>query len=699
MKKILKRFENDKVSLIYLLDTDTGTVGMTLLPKPMSEDITTDGKWEIENLIQVKLVGDAYPDGFSEGISMRNSESCKQLKYIGQSDTYENGVRRIITQLRSTRISAEHVAEMHDGRAYISLMCTVENTSDSVQKIEMVSSFSICDLSPVGENERISDYNLYRMQSRWSGEGKIQKQNLLDLHMEPSWLRLGVNSLRWGQIGSMPVRGYFPWGVFEDSKYGYMVGAQLYYNGSWQMELYEKDDKVSFSGGIADREFGHFLKQLDIGERLETPEAVIAAVCGDLDELCDGMLEAQEDKLSVPKTEEELPPIFNEYCTTWGNPTEENIRRIIETIRGKGFRYFVIDAGWYSIGDGEWFDDQGDWNVNKRRFPDGLKTVAARIRDAGMIPGIWYEYECIGRAAEAYRQETLQLKRDGLPISDNGKRFWDMRLPQVIKYLDEKVIAQLQDYGFGYIKVDYNGNYGIGPDGKDGFGEELRQSVIASREYFKRMRRKIPELIIENCASGGHRLEPSMMQVCSMASFSDAHECVTIPIIAANLHRAILPRQSQIWAVLRKKDTDRRLIYSLAAGLLGRLCISGDVYDLSEHQWQIVDEGISFYREAVPVIRTGCSKKQGGEIRDYSHPTGYQAVVRTGKGQSDGKTLIVVHAFSGWNDTLIVYLDDSNGKIRRIFAGDEVKIIQEDNRILFRGMTEFSAAAVLLDRE
>jgi alpha-galactosidase len=47
-----------------------------------------------------------------------------------------------------------------------------------------------------------------------------------------------------------------------------------------------------------------------------------------------------------------------------------------------------------------------------------------------------------------------------------------------------------------------------------------------------------------------------------MGSFSDAHESVIIPIIARNLQRLILPRQSLIWAVLHPFDNDARLVYS-----------------------------------------------------------------------------------------------------------------------------------------
>ena len=91
------------------------------------------------------------------------------------------------------------------------------------------------------------------------------------------------------------------------------------------------------------------------------------------------------------------------------------------------------------------------------------------------------------------------------------------------------------------------------------------------------------------------------MSECSMASFSDAHECEEIPIIAANLHRAILPRQSQIWAVIRKDDSLKRIAYSIAATFLGRMCISGDVQELSEPQWKVMDDGIAFYKRIAPV--------------------------------------------------------------------------------------------------
>ena len=100
-------------------------------------------------------------------------------------------------------------------------------------------------------------------------------------------------------------------------------------------------------------------------------------------------------------------------------------------------------------------------------------------------------------------------------------------------------------------------------------------------------------------------MEPSMIMLCDMVSFSDAHEEKEIPVIAANVHRMIPPGQSQIWAVLRASDTGKRIVYSMANTFLGVMCLSGDVYALSDSQWELVDRGIAFYRAVNHIIRDG----------------------------------------------------------------------------------------------
>ncbi|MBC9707366.1 MAG: alpha-galactosidase, partial [Enterococcus sp.] len=155
--------------------------------------------------------------------------------------------------------------------------------------------------------------------------------------------------------------------------------------------------------------------------------------------------------------------------------------------------------------------------------------------------------------------------------------------------------------------------------------------------------RELPDLIIENCSSGGHRLEPSMMRRTDLSSFSDAHEAVCLPIIGANMHELIPPRQNLMWAVLRKEDPIERIYYSMTANFLGRICLSGDITELSDFQWKAVDEGIGFYRKVKDIIKSGNSRRFGKSVLSYRDPKGEQAVLRY---SDDGtEALLVVHGF------------------------------------------------------
>jgi alpha-galactosidase len=231
----------------------------------------------------------------------------------------------------------------------------------------------------------------------------------------------------------------------------------------------------------------------------------------------------------------------------------------------------------------------------------------------------------------------------GRPLTSGVRRFWDFRQEPVQEHLARKMIDLLRECGFGYLKIDYNETIGVGCDGAESLGEGLRAQIEAVQAFMARIRRELPDLVIENCSSGGQRNEPSMMALCSVASFSDTHECVQIPIIAANMHRIILPRQNLVWAVLRPQDDARRLYYSLAATLLGRMCLSGDITRLPESSQRIVDEAIAFYRLAVPVIKQGFSRRYGPAVANYAYPQGWQAVVST----NTDYALVVVHTFGG----------------------------------------------------
>jgi len=646
--------------------TDRGPVQLSLRPKALAvpehrEFLPADDveirsipahwrpvrAWALDSLVQLKCMEDDQTPGFAQGRTMRASPSTAALRFVRQRVVEKSGATTVITTLKHpSGLIAEHHLSWRGEVPVFSSHVRVRNAGKKPVTLEMVSSFSLGGMSPFAADDAPEQLRVHRFRSTWSAEGRLESRPVEELNLERSWIGYGIACERFGQVGSMPVRGFFPFVALEDCRAGVVWGAQLACAGSWQMEVYRRDDFVALSGGQADREFGHWFKTLAPGEILETPAATLACLQGNLDQLCQRLTSAQEAPLArLPAIENELPIVVNEWCTSWGSPTHDNLIALAKRLQGTPARYLVIDAGWYKSDHTEWGEAHGDWIPSTTLFPQGLKAAAHAIRELGLLPGLWFEMETVGKDSTVFSSAMEHfLQRDGRPLQVGARRFWDFRDPFTVEYLTGKVIHLLRDCGFGYLKVDYNETIGMGCDGAESLGEGLRQHIEAVQGFFRAIKKALPDLVIENCSSGGHRLEPSMMALCSMGSFSDAHETREIPIVAANLQRLILPRQSQVWATLRKNDSPQRLAYSLAATFLGRMCLSGAVHDLSASQWKLAGSAMELYRRVFSVIREGVSTFHGETGPSWRHPRGWQAVARISPNKD--RALVVAHAFA-----------------------------------------------------
>lgn len=604
---------------------------------------------------EMKIAGDAYPGGFSTGLTMHGSSTMDRFSLKSGDEELSEG----ITEYKSSDGIKLIVSKTADGAA-LRVKTTVINNSTREISLELLTSFAIAN---------VQADKIHRLQSFWSAEGKLRTETVDDLHLEPSWAHFGVRAEKFGNTGSMPVRKYFPFLALEDASTGNFTAIELCLASTWQMEiLSSSDDTLIVTGGLGDRDFGQWMKNLAPGESFESPEALIATG-GSLYDVCDSLIKAQHPLISP--VDDDMGIMFNEYCATWGDPSYDKMASFCEKLTGKSIKYFVIDSGWY--GADQWWESIGDWNVNEDKFPGGMKPVADLIRSKGMIPGIWFEMEALASGSSHYNDKEHLLCKDGVPLTVGSRRFWDMEDPWVIQYLSEKVIGLLRSSGFGYVKIDYNDTVGIGCDGAESQGEALRRKVAATQKFFAKIREDIPGIVIENCSSGGHRLEPSMMNLCSQASFSDAHETPSIPLIAANMHRVIRPDQCQIWAVLRASDTKTRIEYSLIATLLGRMCLSGDISDLSDEQWNVVDEGMAFYRKCADVIKYGKTILIDQPDTKYNKLKGQQLLVREYK----DTRLAIMHRFE---DSVLLEPDLKDAEILAEFGS---------------GDTDFSAKAWL----
>ena len=684
----------------YLID-DNKKICLMLLPNEIYDEIKNP--WELENSEfdpkarymrnwKIGSLAHFYSPDYDlsyPGITMKSDMVDDDLYFDNQTTETENQKITIKTFLKTSKgYKIIHNLSYYEGRKGFEVETEFVNESKQDCDLQMLTSFSLDNLSPFQQDDAPYKYHLHKFYGGWSLEGKHVCTSIEDLSLEKSWAGFQGQSEKFGSIGSYPVERYFPTAVFEDRENKVFWAVQIANNSTWQMELTRTQDTMSFSGGLGDNDFCGWHKIIKPGETFSAPKAYISVSTGDFETACDRVVDMQKIAY-FNYGEKGLPICFNEYCSTWGRPTQEKMLKYCEALKEYDVKYAVIDAGWCNAGCEQ--DGNGEWNIDKTIFPEA-KLMNKKIREMGMIPGIWFEFEVTTEGSKMFEPEYdyMHLKRDGRVIKSNKDRsYWDFRRSDVREYLREKVINFLKSNDFGYIKVDYNRNIGRYIDNADYGAEALRQHMNAVNDFFAEIKREIPEIVIENCAGGGHRLEPSMIALSAVSSFSDAHEAVEIPYIAANLHRLMLPAQSLIWSVLHKEDTLDRTIYSLAATFLGRMCLSGDIDKLNNEQKDVLSNCIEFYKKLDNLIINGSTHIYGNRGRNTRYPQGTQAVLR----RTDNEILVVCHAFENPNDKIEIEIPDGF-KICNTFNAKNIEVINK--KIVINKMESFTAEAILL---
>lgn len=701
--EVFKTYHFGKTYLEYLLDDDKN-VSMLLYPESKKDQLlrpwtVPEEKFNPRNiythgfylgkLVHSHIVGEytTYPGHTSKAID----EKCELVS----QELIEEGDRKIVKTLMNTVRGCQlmHTLTYVEGLGGFEVESTFINASKEDVRIDMLSSFSLDNLSPFHMDDAPNCYNLHRFLGGPSKEAKPVCQSFEELSLEkgwPGWQQLNQYEC-FGTRGSWPTKKYFPTAVIEDKTVNVFWGAQIACNSTWMMEVTRWDDAVSFTGGLGDREFCGWVKNIKAGEQFTAPKAYVATSDVDLLDVCANLTDMMKPARWAYGEEKGLPIAYNEYCATWGKPTQEKFLNYAREAKRYGVRYMVCDAGWTSGKNCQ--AGNGEWIINTDKFPN-MKEMNREIREMGMIPGIWFEHEVTTDGSPLYEKEYdhMHLTFEGQVLKTwNRRSFWDFRRQDVQDHLYERVIKMMKDNGFGYIKVDYNDNIGTWVDGAESGAEGLRQHQLYCRDFFLKMKREIPGLVIENCAAGGHRNEPSMLTASAICSFSDAHECVEIPYIAANLHYVLLPAQSGVWAVVHGDDSVDRLRYSLAALFLGRVCLSGKLDELAEWQKVMIEEAMKFYGNLENIIEDGRSKLYGNRSASMRHPEGVQVLTR----QTEDEMLIVYHAFA--DDMQDCTFEIPAGfTVADSFHGDNIHV--NGTTVTVSGCKPFTAGAVYLKK-
>jgi alpha-galactosidase len=295
-----------------------------------------------------------------------------------------------------------------------------------------------------------------------------------------------------------------------------------------------------------------------------------------------------------------LPVIFNDYMDTLeGDPTEAKLLPLIDAAALVGAEYFCIDAGWYDDTAG-WWASVGDWVPSTVRFPRGIGFVLDRIRDRGMVPGLWLEPEVVGvhSAAASALPDSAFLQRSGVRIRERDRYLLDLRSPAARAHLDAAVDRLVAELGIGYFKLDYNVTPGTGTDREAvSVGHGLLEHNRALLTWLDSVLDRHPDLVLENCGSGALRSDFAMLSHLQLQSTSDQQDPLLYPMIAVGSLVHVLPEQAAHWAYPQATMSDELIAFTLCTGLAGRLYQAGLLDRMDADQLALVAAGVAVHKQ------------------------------------------------------------------------------------------------------
>jgi len=524
-----------------------------------------------------------------------------------------------------TGLRAEVFYRILEGSGAFRSWVRLTNEGTAPVTVESVTSFLCGGLGGGLGPDDLGQLDVLWSENDWLAEGRWQRRALRDALPDLSRLAHGGDPRgRFGitTAGTWSSGGYLPMGAIINRETGRAWVWQIEHNGAWHWQAGECTRRQSgpettdvvghraepggASGayvavlGPTDSEH-HWHVTLAPGETFTT---VPAAVAVSAEGLGGALARLTGYRRAIRRRHEDhlrLPVIFNDYMNTlMGDPTTERLLPLITAAASVGAEYFCIDAGWYAEPGESWWDGVGAWKPSRTRFSGGLAEVLEHIKAAGMIPGLWLEPEVVGVRSAIAGQLPGEafFTRRGQRVVENGRYHLDLRHPAAVKHLDEVVDYVVGDLGVGYLKLDYNINGGPGTDaGNVSAGAGLLAHNRAHLEWLDAVLDRHPGLVIENCASGGMRMDYAMLSRLQLQSTSDQQDFLRYPPITAAAPAAVTPEQAATWAYPQPGFSDDEIIFTLCGALLGRIHLSGHIDQMSHAQRRLVTDAVDAYKQ------------------------------------------------------------------------------------------------------
>jgi alpha-galactosidase len=302
--------------------------------------------------------------------------------------------------------------------------------------------------------------------------------------------------------------------------------GSLGYSGNWKINVTGTADdesdrtKLFFSFGPAAAD--PVLRVLDAKETVKTPEAHILVMAGDLDKVIQAIHDHVRNNVMlppIPGREYQVESNHRGYIVD--HEDEPGLIREIDLAHDIGAEEFLIDAGWFGPTPNQWWKNVGDWYAGSW-LPNDITPVRDYARKKGMLFGLWVEAESAGEASELRRSHPDWLMRRNGQLLCNGRQL-DLTNPEVASWVESEIVRLIKKYDLDMFRLDYNHSVEEGGNRINGpFTESLNwRYVDALYAIFDHVHERFPNVILQNCAGGGGRLDLGMLRRFHNTELSD----------------------------------------------------------------------------------------------------------------------------------------------------------------------------------
>ncbi len=396
---------------------------------------------------------------------------------------------------------------------------------------------------------------------------------------------------------------------------GDVIGAALLYSGNYSVKIDTDDTEYHyyFAGINPDNSEYHLKK----GETFSTPH-VAYTFCR---EGLSGASRNYHDwarSYQLRHADRERMILLNSWEGVYFDINQEGMERMMADIKAMGGELFVMDDGWYGDKYQRNSDNSslGDWVVDKRKLPEGIEGLLRDARKNGVKFGIWLEPEMTNTTAELYEKHPDWVlkapKREAVKGRGGTQLVLDLTNPQVQDFVFSVVDNLLTSYPeIAYIKWDANA-----PIMNHGSiylsAEDQSHLYIAYHEGLlnvcKRIRDKYPDVIIQDCASGGGRANYGLLPYFDEFWVSDNTDALQriymqwgtsyfFPAIAMGQHISAVPNH----AVFRTTSMKFRCDVAFS----GRLGMEIQPAKMTDEEKEFCKGVIDSYKQVRPTIQFG----------------------------------------------------------------------------------------------